>query len=102
MARSLEDITQSPVPRPSNPYAANHQPNSRFEFGGRSPTKSVLLVPSVMLAMATFEPINRTPSSEVEVVPELPRYVVRAWSYPGRPIDAPETTWVPRESAGQV
>src|SRR4051812_10320194 len=52
----------SPAPLPSFPAPANHHPYTRLALGGRSPTISVLLVPSRTSASRTRELAYRTPS----------------------------------------
>ena len=42
--------------------AVSHQPQSKFGDGGRSPTISVVLVPSVTSVSRTFERLYSTPS----------------------------------------
>src|SRR5437660_8537848 len=51
---SRAPMMTSPIPLPSKPEPANHQPESRLMLGGRSPIMSVLLDPSEMEAKLTF------------------------------------------------
>ena len=53
---SLDPLLCSGVYERSHwPAPEYHQPNTRSQLGGRSPTMSVLLVPSVMSLIWTFE-----------------------------------------------
>src|SRR3954453_20306238 len=75
---SLAPRTISPDPVIFCPGEAYHQPCKRSALGGRSPTRSVLLIPSVTLCKRTRASVAKRPSRALRFVPDEPRYEVNA------------------------
>ena len=73
VARSRTPRIMSAVPVQSTPTPAYHQPVHMSGLGGRSPTRSVLLVPSVMSVNLTCELLNNEPSLRECRRPATPR-----------------------------